>query len=160
MKINKKLRNLMLAGLAALTISGTALDLPFGVRAFRKLEDKTFVGLNLGFINEINNSYLIGASVGGGNILNDNSNVYGANVGVLNRLDKESRVYGANVGVANGLNDNSNVYGASVGGGNILNDNSNVYGANVGVLNRLDKESRVYGVSGILNLDFGDRRRK
>src|SRR3989344_7286010 len=115
MKINKKIRNWILGIIAGLTIVGTAADLPFGIRAFRRLEDRTFVGLNVGLINSI-----------------DMSNVYGASIGVVNSLN-ESNVYGASIGVVNSLNE-SNVYGASIGGINSLDSKSNVYGLS-GILN-------------------------
>src|SRR3989344_4100193 len=111
MKINKKIRNWILGIIAGLTIVGTAADLPFGIRAFRRLEDRTFVGLNVGLINSIDMSNVYGASIGVGNGLND-ANVYGASIGVGNGLNDESNVYGASIGVGNGLNDVSNVYGA------------------------------------------------
>src|SRR3989344_4219065 len=156
MKINKKIRNWILGIIAGLTIVGTAADLPFGIRAFRRLEDRTFVGLNVGLINSIDMSNVYGASIGVGNGLNDESNVYGASIGVGNGLN-ESNVYGASIGVGNGLNDESNVYGASIGVGNGLNDESNVYGASIGVgYNGLNNESNVYGLSGILNFKIGE----
>src|SRR3989344_9312763 len=136
MKINKKIRNWILGIIAGLTIVGTAADLPFGIRAFRRLEDRTFVGLNVGLINSI-----------------DMSNVYGASIGVVNSLN-ESNVYGASIGVVNSLNE-SNVYGASIGGINSLNE-SNVYGASIGGINSLDSKSNVYGLSGILNFKIGE----
>src|SRR3989344_5620220 len=173
MKINKKIRNWILGIIAGLTIVGTAADLPFGIRAFRRLEDRTFVGLNVGLINSIDMSNVYGASIGVGNGLNDESNVYGASIGVGNDLN-ESNVYGASIGVGNGLDNESNVYGASIGVGyNGLNNESNVYGASIGVVNSLiesnvygasigggynglDSKSNVYGLSGILNFKIGE----
>ena len=140
MKINKKIRNWILGIIAGLTIVGTAADLPFGIRAFRRLEDRTFVGLNVGWINSIDMSNVYGASIGVGNGLNDESNVYGASIGVgYNGLNNESNVYGASIGVVNSLIE-SNVYGASIGGG----------------YNGLDSKSNVYGLSGILNFKIGE----
>src|SRR3989344_2851713 len=114
MKINKKIRNWILGIIAGLTIVGTAADLPFGIRAFRRLEDRTFVGLNVGWINSIDMSNVYGASIGvGNNGLNNESNVYGASIGVVNSLI-ESNVYGASIGGGyNGLDSKSNVYGLS-----------------------------------------------
>ena len=80
MKINKKIRNWILGIIAGLTIVGTAADLPFGIRAFRRLEDRTFVGLNVGWINSIDMSNVYGASIGVGNGLNDEYNVYGEKI--------------------------------------------------------------------------------